>query len=1143
MIETALAPRRVIAPEGLTLDAILAQHFPDPILKSHAVVMVDGAVVPTAAHAGYRCEAGDNVQVALIPAGGGAKKVLRTVLTVAVVVAAAWIALPGGAVAGALGGFGATLSSAAFTLAANFAINSLLPPPGISSARTEVDPTYTLSGTRNQARPREPLPVIMGRHRFTPDMITEQYQDVVGDDTHLRFGVCVGIGNYSVDDIRIGSTPIESFGNIKVQRSLTVDAAPQTLFPGDVTQTAVGINLTTTDWRSRVTAADAEDIDIILDFPRGLGQTDKKGNAVTATVTIEARYREVTTTEDAPWRDIAVDNGADADAAVEDFEILNRRGYWTNGGFSGLSGFYDNLANVGGAALSRTYSRRDFKPFSRKIRLSVPPGKQYEISVRRTGLRDDDVAVANDVSWRSLNTWSARDIAPDPRFATLWFQIPATDELSGFIDTLNARVSKIIPILDVNDPVNFDPALVTATNWAVRTGTSQNPADIYLDAIRGQHTDNPTPDDEINWASVAAFWKWCHVQNYTFNLPILQTLSRGEVEQMICAAGRGRPYRFGREKRITIDRPRTEGAKQFLTGENARNFNFLRNFANPVHGLRIRFSNGDNDNNEDEMTVYADGYSAANATIFESTSLPGETDPDQIYAKGYYILQTALRANLTGSCEMDIEADTLQLGDLVRLTAPTLNRAVTTSRALMVDGPQIVLSQSVEMDPSLNYVLRHRRVVTVDGIGQLDCDGLYPIENRPSGDEVTLSAPLPAGVSITPDDVLIIGVAGEDSFEGLVKGITPTGPYQADIEFVSYLPERLTVPNIPVHIPAIVKAFTAPPTPIFVSHSITSDFVTVNFDVPPAPSAGVAAFRAAWRFTPDEGETETWNVIVDVPPGVRSVSFPARFPSDHYDLRIASIDFDGVSSVPLLVQNMSEDSFVPAPQGVTATSFVRTNDSGVHIPIVEMSFEAVDTEILETFVVESRIANAGQEYSFAHQVTSEQTVFDIASLVPGETYDFRFYWRSIHGSVTPEENRPEIFSVTVPATLIAQDSVLIGGLPVGSIVDLLDEETGIPAIIRTAETQRRIGLELARANGVLSAAETFASRNPDFSNGSTGWRSKRSLVQVAERHPSFDVGRAKEQSDFSLSTTDEYQQALNVAKILNEHNSKQEDKL
>ena len=157
-----------------------------------------------------------------------------------------------------------------------------------------------------------------------------------------------------------------------------------------------------------------------------------------------------------------------------------------------------------------------------------------------------------------------------------------------------------------------------------------------------------------------------------------------------------------------------------------------------------------------------------------------------------------------------------------------------------------------------------------------------------------------------------------------------------------------------------------------------------------------------------------------------------------------------------------------------------------------------------------------------------QTVLPIRGLLPGAVYAYRI--RTITNGNAGDWG--EFKEVTTTLELVATDSRLIGGVTAKSIVDLLNEETGIPAIIRTAETQRRIGLELARANGVLSASETFASRNPDFSNGSTGWRSKRSLVQVAERHSSFDVGRAKDQSDFALSTTDEYQQALNIAAVL-----------
>ena len=102
--------------------------------------------------------------ITLPQGGGGGGKILRTVLTIAVMVAAPYA---GAALAGTLGvtsAIGTSLITAGIALAGSALVNALIPPPMPSSAisnynATSPSPTYSLQAQGNQARLGEPIPV------------------------------------------------------------------------------------------------------------------------------------------------------------------------------------------------------------------------------------------------------------------------------------------------------------------------------------------------------------------------------------------------------------------------------------------------------------------------------------------------------------------------------------------------------------------------------------------------------------------------------------------------------------------------------------------------------------------------------------------------------------------------------------------------------------------------------------------------------------------------------------------------------------------------------------------------------------------------------------------------------------------------
>lgn len=1044
-LDAVIRPVDITYIEGDHLQDIIKSSVKDPIQQNLCQVSIGGIVVPREYWSKTRPKAGQIIKVQIFPRGRGARKILRTVLTIAVIAAAVW--LTGGAAAGLLGAsfasgtIGAAVLGGVVGVVGQFAINAILPPPSFERPEQDINPLYTITNTRNQGRADQVVPLIFGRHRFAFDLLTEQYQQVVGTDTYLVFLACAGIGNYDVQNIRIGETPITDYDGVIIQKSLLINSPKQTLLQGDFTQENVGINLENTSSHSRVVPAGTSDIDVVFDFPRGLGSADDRGRPQNVSVGLSVRYRQI---DDTDWQTLAPDNGLDADdiSSLSNLNVFGRRNFFQHN--SNISSFSNNIPNTAQNQLTRQFTRRDNQPFRATMRLALPPGPAYEIEVRRTSAHNSDIAVGNDVTWSLLTAWSDVDLTPDPRMSVLAVRIKATDQLSGFVDQLNADIGKIIPTLTVDNPATFDPGTIDYTDWSTQS-VSENCADILLDAILGPHTDDPHALSAINFESIAAFWQWCHIRNFRFGLPIIDDVSRRELMEIICNAGRGRPYYYRGQLHIAIDRERLEGPRQVIGPENARNFIFTRTFGGTNDALRVRFNNAENQYKEDLMTIYRAGRDETNAETFDEITLPGEIYSDQVYQKGRYIVDVAERANVIGRCEMDFEVETLQLGDYIRLQHPVLNAAASSGRILNQIGQSIILSERFQMDTDLDYVLVHRRIIGSDDDARLEVEGVYDLQTVAGEvDQVTLVNPLPADVIMNYDDLYVIGIRGEATFEALIQDIRPTGAYEAEVSFLTYLPDALTVPNIPAHTPIITSAFTGPPQPSFLSSNVNDDMISILFDMPALSSGLIQSFQCAYRISlksDDSGESVSdW---IEAPPltGIaRAFRFPIISMAQGYDVRIFAIDYDGITSQPLIVEDIAFTDFLIAPQNIQAFPLTQQNESGGAIPIVRFQFTTIENPDLISLIIEHRAATPDTAAPF-NQIYSGPTSIneiDIHGLLPGAICDFRFAFQHQRGPLTRVDLRPILSNIKIPNSLVASDTIQVGGV---SSVELLNNVT------------------------------------------------------------------------------------------------------
>ncbi|MEX0752363.1 MAG: hypothetical protein WD073_05500, partial [Xanthobacteraceae bacterium] len=182
----------------------------------------------------HRTLAGRNdvVHFIVVPGKGDA---VRTVASIAILIAATIIAGPvGGSIAGALGvtsaaGIAAITAATTATLAiaGNFALNAIIPParpdaPGLATSLGEIDanaPTYafTVSSQQNLARLGGRIPEWFGYHRVIPDVASTAWHEWADGRQTLYQTLCCTKGELEIEKIELGRTPIDTFEDIDYQ--------------------------------------------------------------------------------------------------------------------------------------------------------------------------------------------------------------------------------------------------------------------------------------------------------------------------------------------------------------------------------------------------------------------------------------------------------------------------------------------------------------------------------------------------------------------------------------------------------------------------------------------------------------------------------------------------------------------------------------------------------------------------------------------------------------------------------------------------------------------------------------------------------------------------------------------------------------
>ena len=742
----------VYAAEGQTLEEVFEGRIP-PGTDAHAVV--NGALVAQSEWHSVVLRRDDVVQVRVRVGrgGGGGSNPIAVILSIAVIVAAPYLAA---ALAPALGiatTAGIALLSAGIQFAGLLIVNALFPPrlpdPPSLEGQGQPPPQYSLSGGSNRLRRHEPLLMLLGAHRMYPDVVASEYTEYDDNSEQFLNGIYdFGIGNLDIGPPRFGETPFANFASIAQQKQVNavtlVAGNVDTISGGEFEAAYPNGRMNGSPWVTRRTAGNTTSIGFDLVSMHFAAQNDGSLDGRTAFFRVEWKKTSATT-----WThknvDIVSPDGADARNAVR-----------------------------------------------RTVSTGRITAAAYDVRVKIRASYDDDDDLSRITYRAAVPTIKAHqdETADFTGRNPLAVRAKATGQLYGRLDRVNADVAAKYS--------NWD-----GTDWNTTEATS-NPAAVLLWWLRGYRVANKLragyglSNDQIDFTSLQRWHAFCEDQGLECNVVVSDTRNEDEIAMLICQCGWAR-----------LD---ISTGKYGVVYEDAnRPVTAIVNPANIVAGsVSVSY---DNENLADEIIgQYLDAASDYQENTLRRPvpqfTITGEF-PVTIRLEGVTNgEQAAKEINRTAAAqyyhqrqivwEMDDEGRTIGIGDVLGMANGLIGNGQG-GRLLSISENRRVVGTAFEVESASGTAW----------VWQLDDTVRSTTYTRSGTREVTLAAALSSpveGVLDHPTAYRIMLFAATDPYTKVrVTGIDATGPHRfrftARDELQQYYDFRtsdLTAPLIPI---------------------------------------------------------------------------------------------------------------------------------------------------------------------------------------------------------------------------------------------------------------------------------------------------------------------------------------------------------
>lgn len=686
-----------------------------------------------------------------------------------------------------------------------------------------------------------------------------------GDDwktntiTRLRFeAVGDGATVYEIDQVVIGA-----------RRAADTD---QTLFTMSVHEESFSVLLDDGGtiegpWETRFTEPDCAEISVDVTFPYGLAGFKDDGGTKEITIEAEVQYRVAGSV--GAWTSVTWAGHDEADGTQTDGKL--------------------------------TCKDKSSTAVTRGGRWICPSVDQYEVRMRRiTPLKTPENRNAQRAEWTALRSIKRENPVAQPGMALIALRMKATDQLNGLPDTINCIVESYAPQWN-------------GAEWLWEL--NRNPAWAYADTMRRRATTRVIGDSRIDTAALKSWAADCadNAPNATeARWSMDGTIEGGSIHaalRLIASHGRGSfSIRDGRYS-VTQDKAQTVPV-QHITPRNSFGYSGSKAFVDLPHALKVQFVNAENGYQEDEVIVYADGYSEANASKFESIEFPACTSATMAWREGRYYLAVGRLRPEEHQVSMDIENLRCTIGDYVMFAHDVLSIGVAFVRisGLVTSAGNttgFVLDTVVPREAGTQYVIRVRRS---DGSSQL-LPLVVKTGAQDETDTVTLITPIATASGPQIGDLAIYGELDLEAAPMMVKRIEPGPNLTAKLTLVDAQPGVWTadtgaIPAFKTYVSDTTPpTHKSPPEPTFTVVSDESvlevrpdgslqERIAVVLGAVSSSRVRATDYEVQYRLT----GSASWYQAIVAKIGVKTTFISPVRQGDLYDVRVKTISATGVDS-------------------------------------------------------------------------------------------------------------------------------------------------------------------------------------------------------------------------------------------------------
>lgn len=623
----------------------------------------------------------------------------------------------------------------------SYAVNKICPvtmspQQAASSQGAQSSPTYSINGSSNSANPYGYVPLVLGRFRYAGPLGAKSWTKQIGDDQYFNMLVIWGHADMTAKDFRIGETPLSEFKDVDHIFHGASTGNDLKYFSKSYNEQSVGAALAYNEPIVR-NVGECDSISVDIYFPALADASTGKTKGADVTFHIEYalegtedwQYYSASTRFFAPKQYIDCYTGANAGDAwctADGTWHISQEGGGTSGRPDSYIGIFDSHWSTfplerykdkhkhhewwfrdawydAGVTSDIVIGAASTSPITRSFEWAVPHGS-YKVRITRVSEDTNKDTIYDDATWSV-----ARAIVNRPAFNTpvpvccSELRIRASEQLSGYVSDFNALCTSRFPMYgkydangdliknhfgwrkeaDENGTIIENGEVVEDTDIDYVYGETVNPADHIRYLLTSRHAlINPYSESKIDEASLAKFADYCIDADYQFSLVCDSETAAWNRLTAVASAGRGaitadNDGLFG----VMVDNA-DKTVTQMFTPRNSWGFSIERLFYTLPHALRISFYDENDDYQQKEGFVYADGYDKSNATDIVEWSMTGKTRWEDNYRMGRYYLASIKLRPVTITLSTDWEWMMCRRGDVVGVSHDVLLNTFGTARVV-----------------------------------------------------------------------------------------------------------------------------------------------------------------------------------------------------------------------------------------------------------------------------------------------------------------------------------------------------------------------------------------------------------------------------------------------------------------------------